>query len=107
MQEEAMRKAIEKNWEEVEKAAAVTNIDVDKLAQMLEAFGAGVMAAAEVICEAFRELAELGARVYEALKNKEVERERRQLFKTDFSRPKIRHQVACRKPRFAVRKIIH
>lgn len=32
--------------------------------------------------------------------------ERRQLFKLDFTRPKIQHQVLCRQPRHAIRKII-
>lgn len=83
-----------------------------------------VIAIARKLAESVRAVVEILKRLWQRIKaafektgytaveiewlyTKTLEREeRRQLFKLDFNRPKIQHQVLCRQPRQVIRKII-
>ena len=86
--------------------ANITGCSSKEVAEALKYMTERLVSAATVIvmaCEGVRHFFEaLSSTIHEVIEREE----NRSFYKLDFKRPKIQHQVACRRPRHLVKKII-
>lgn len=98
------------NDERVIVIAGGIGIDRNQLQAILEPFVKAVHEAVLILSEKIATAIDGIRQLYreiEVVISEELEREsKREIYKLDFKRPKIEHQVMCRKPKHQVKKII-
>ena len=94
-------------------ASAGNSFSTAEIAEAIATMAAAFHVAVEFIENSVRAFAEMKLHIIELFENikefrkKEAERDyHRTLYKLDFTRKKIVHQVTCRKPKHLVKKII-
>lgn len=94
---------LQKYSEQLEEVAAQLGISFDEVKQAIKNLAKAIGNIVDRVSEVCNSIVER----IEKVDLEEMDREwKRNLHKIDFSRPKIQHQVMCRKPKNLVKKII-
>ncbi len=101
-----------KNLEEDERVRAIATIagvTAEQFAISLKGFAEAISVMADAFMKAFGWVKELSDFITQFDFNEinHIRKSRKMLYKLDFSRPRIQHQVVNRKPRYLIKKIIH